>query len=434
MNLDLTNVIAMIRSSRLALGLGVFGAFGLVAALLIATGSHPEPQERLEKAWPVSVMLAQPGTVRPSLVTFGRVESRQVAKLKTSVTAPVMSLLVSEGEWVNSGDSLVALEQQELGLALTMAEADHRRRLAQLNSVKTENELAIKLTSHHQTLQEISESKLERNRDLFKNQMISDEVLDEARRLASERTMTLEQHLARVLDFPNRIAEAEAAVTEAAAMRDQAQLNLEQTSIRAPFRGRIMQLHVAPGDRVFQGTTVLEIADYDQLEVRATVPAEQGAKLRQQLNSGAEVKAVGDINGDQLTFVLDRMSGNVKPGHAGIDAFFRPQGNERLDIGLVVNLQVTLPPEQDVVVLPVQSLYENDRIYRVVDNRLQGVDVVRVGDHLNDQGEYRVLVRSNMLGSADKLITTQLPRAIHGLLVEPIDASQFEQAIAAEVD
>ncbi len=309
---------------------------------------------------------------------------------------------------------------------------EYQRRTAQLASVKTDYELANQLTEHHQSLKDISDAKLKRHLDLYQNKMVSDEVLDEARRIASERSMTLAQHLARVTDFPNQIAQAEAAVTEAGAMLEQARINLEQTTLQAPFRGRIIALNVAPGDRVFQGTTLVQIADYDQLEVRATIPADQGARLRTQLEAGAKVSARGRLHGQQIRFVLDRISGDVKPGQAGIDGFFRPEADQQLDIGRVINLHVTLPAEEQVLALPVQSLYENDRIYRVVDSRLQGLDVERVGDHITAEGEYRVLIRSEAIDAGDRLITTQLPRAITGLLVEPIDASEFVQAVAGK--
>ncbi len=113
---------ARILGSRALLGLTVFAGFMLVATLVVATAPSPQPQERLEKAWPVSITVAEPGSMTPTLVTFGKVESRQVANLKTSITAPVDKLLVAEGEWVNEGQPLIALEQRELKLALTMAD------------------------------------------------------------------------------------------------------------------------------------------------------------------------------------------------------------------------------------------------------------------------------------------------------------------------
>jgi hypothetical protein len=43
-----------------------------------------------------------------------------------------------------------------------------------------------------------------------------------------------------------------------------------------------------------------------------------------------------------------------------------------------------------------------------------------VGDYADDDGAYRVLVRSEHLHAGQTIVTTQLPRAISGLRVEPI--------------
>lgn len=76
-----------------------------------------------------------------------------------------------------------------------------------------------------------------------------------------------------------------------------------------------------------------------------------------------------------------------------------------------------MPGEPNVVALPVQSIYENDRIYEVRENRLHAIAIERVGEYQTESGEYRILVRSHELNAGQKIITTQLPKAISGLLV-----------------
>ena len=80
-----------------------------------------------------------------------------------------------------------------------------------------------------------------------------------------------------------------------------------------------------------------------------------------------------------------------------------------------------------------QSIYENNRVYRVEKDRLKAVQVEQIGDYVNEEGDYQILVRSTDISAGDKLITTQLPRAITGLLVDAIDASKFAEALASKV-
>ena len=264
--------------------------------------------------------------------------------------------------------------------------------------------------------------------------MVSDSILDDTRRQANESAIALERHLANLQVLPNVIEQYEASVAEANALVEGAELDLRQTRIVAPFPGRVIRTFVAPGDRVVPGSSVIQVADYDGLEVRASIPVNIGAALRRKFQLGIAVGATGEIDGKPISFSLTRLSGDVKTGQSGIDAFFRTSSNESLDIGRVVNLTVTLPSQQNLVALPVQSIYENDRIYRVEqDDRLKAVQVEQVGDYIDERGDYQILVRSDDIGAGDRLITTQLPRAISGLLVEAIDTGKIAHALASEV-
>ena len=401
----------------------------LIATLIYATRPDAEPAAWQEKAWPVSTMIAEPHSIAPTLLAYGRVESAQMARLKTSIGAPVGRVLVAEGDEVTAGDLLVQLDARELDLALDVARAELMRANSALASVRTDFELASRLTAHHRELHDLSEAKLTRHRDLYGNKMVSDEILDEVRRQYSERAITLESHLARVADFPNRIAEAEARVLEAGALHRRAELDVEQTRILAPFDGRVIERLVSEGDRLLPGVPVITVADSARLEVRANVPA--GVRNRLSGNAG-QTTAEGVIDGAPVPLRLARVSGDVKAGQSGVDVFFVPEAGDSLAIGRILSLRIQLPVEESVVAVPVQSLYENGRLYRVESDRLVALDVEQVGDHLDDDGTYRILVRGEALTGGDRLITTQLPRAITGLLVEPIDAAQLDAALAGE--
>jgi HlyD family secretion protein len=415
------------------LGLSILAASVVLASIIIFTGPSAEPQARTERAWPVSVMTAHPDTRSPTLVAFGKVESRQVANLKTSITAPVAEVVVSEGTWVSTGDPLVILDDQEMRLALAVTNAEYKKRLAQLASARADFELANKITANYQELTTIAEAKLKRHLDLYKNKMVSNGILDEVRREASEHTIRLERHLADLKIFPFIIQQHEASVAEGQALMHKAELDLQQTRIVAPFQGRVISTYVAPGDRVLPGATVVQLADYDGLEVRASIPASVGSALRARFQQNLPVVAHGTLDGRHIPFTLARLSGNVKYGQSGLDAFFKTDSDNALDIGRVVNLNITLPLENDVIALPVQSIYENNRIYLVEDNRLRSIEIEQVGDYVNNEGQYQVLVRSKEIHAGDQLITTQLPRAITGLLVEPISAIALESILAADI-
>jgi hypothetical protein len=164
------------------------------------------------------------------------------------------------------------------------------------------------------------------------------------------------------------------------------------------------------------------------------VPERFGEGLHQNLANNRKVTATTNAG---LVLRLSRLSSQVKRGQSGLDAFFEldaRQGAPETTLGRMLELAITLPEEEAVIALPVQSIYENDRIYAIRDlaagttseldgsqheYRLEAITVERVGEAQAEDGQHRILVRSPEISAGQKIITTQLPRAISGLLVEP---------------
>lgn len=404
-------------------GLMVISLCLLLAFIVVITGPSAAPLERVETSWPVSVVTAEPVNLSPVFFTYGKVESRQVANLKTSISAPVAEVLKHEGEWVQAGDLMIQLDTAEIVLAKTIAQANYDRNVAMLDSVRTDYELSQNLVAQYQQLNEIVSAKLNRAIDLHNRGMISDADLDVSRQEASEQTIRLEEYAARVKDFPNKLAQQQANVDESAAYLEKANIDLDQTRISAPFTGRVIKNEVTQGDRVIAGTSLIQVADYGGLEIRASVPSDIGYRLRANLQRGENIIASAEVDGRSISFPLSRLAADVKPGQSGIDAFFEGSMDEVVDIGRTVQLTIALPVAADVIAMPVHALYQDHTLFKVIENRLEAVFYEEVGDYVSEQGDFNVLIRSNQVKPGDQLMVSQLPRAITGLLVEPIDQS-----------
>lgn len=407
------------RAKRVSAAAAVLGGATLCSVSILATGPAPEPQVQPEKAWPVAVVAAQPETQSPSFTAFGRVESSRIAELGSDLIAPVARVLIREGEWVGAGDLLVELDPREVTLALAEREADLAAQQAQLRSIAAEREALERTVREARSMHRIAEDKLARHQELLNSRLISRSVYDEAVAEANRAAITLETHERQLTNLPNRLAAQQAVVEKARVLVERARLDVAKTRITAPFEGPILGVHVAPGDRTRAGEVLVEIADADAFEVRVPVPPGYEARFQRQLD-GRE--AISALLPDGRRLQLARLAHLVRPGRSGLDAFFRLPGGDqgpRPPLGRVLDLQVRLPEEAGVVALPIASLYENDRIYAVEDRRLRAITVERVGEVHTAEGEYRVLVRSPELADGVQIITTQLPKAVSGLLVEP---------------
>jgi multidrug efflux pump subunit AcrA (membrane-fusion protein) len=415
---------------RVAAGIAFLVGSLLVSMSIFATAPNAAPIVAREKAWPVSVVEITPAPTSPMFNAFGRVEATQVAAIQTELVAEIESVAVREGQWVQKGDVLIELDAAAFELAVREREAELARERAMLARIETERRLTGETTGHYRSVYELAQKKLERHQELMAKRMISQSLLDEVVQQASAAAIEYQNHRLTLADFPNRIAEQQARVAQAGSMLDRARLDLDHATLHAPFSGPVLRVTAAPGNHTLLGQTLAEVADADGLEVRAPLPDAYTTAVRKHLKAGTRIFARTTVDDVPLVLDLARLGGSVRDGHSGLDAFYRvspaalPLGDARdtspLSIGLVLNLTVNLPPEPEVVALPVQSLYENDRIYEVENERLKAITVERVGDHQTVEGEFRVLVRSPELKPGHRVITTQLPKAISGLKVAPV--------------
>ena len=74
--------------------------------------------------------------------------------------------------------------------------------------------------------------------------------------------------------------------------------------------------------------------------------------------------------------------------------------------------------------MPIEAVYDNERVYVVEGERLRSIAVEVVGERVNEQGQYQVLIRSPSLRSGQQLMTTQLSSAITGLKVNNLQTIQ----------
>jgi hypothetical protein len=138
----------------------------------------------------------------------------------------------------------------------------------------------------------------------------------------------------------------------------------------------------------------------------------------QTTNTSNALEASVSLNGKDYKLTLDRLSAEASASQGGIDAFFTLNGNQNIEVGRNLQLKVKLPTEANVVAIPALALYGQNRIYRIVEGRLESLAVQRVGEWTNADGTSLTLVRSSKLQNGDDILVTQLPNAVTGLLVE----------------
>ena len=351
--------------------------------------------------------------MKPAFKAYGKVESNRIARIRSDLVLKIDNVQVREGDWVEAGDLLVQLDVREVQLKLLEKDADLKQAQANLASAEARLELEKQSAKHYQSRFDVAQSKLRRHEDLMQKRLISKSLLDEVTSQANEASIELHRHQQDLRNLPNEIAAHEATVAKAQALKEQAELDLAKTEVRAPFSGPVLGVFAAPGDHTNLTAPLVELADAFSFEVRVQVPDTYATAFKR---GQSDIQATTE-KGTQLE--LSRLANHVRAGQTGTDAFFSyaPEEEPSLMLGQVLDLTVQLPAQEGLVALPVQSIYGSERIFKVVEERLVGVPVTRVGEYENAEDGFRLLVSTDQVAKGEPIITTQLPRAIDGLLV-----------------
>ncbi len=179
---------------------------------------------------PVGVTQAIRGEVRRAIELSGSVEARRTSLVATEVAGLAVEKYVREGDRVKKGQPLLRLRQVDVNLRLRAKEGEIEEARSRL---------------------ELARSAHERARDLFGEELISVERLDNA--------------VSELEAWQGRLARLEAEL-------DLLKAELYVTTVRAPFAGVIAREHVAEGEWVDAGGATFELVDTDHLELALEVP------------------------------------------------------------------------------------------------------------------------------------------------------------------
>ena len=402
-----------------------------------------------EQVWGVSSQLVELQDIAPEITLYGSIEAGETAQLSSTVSAFVTQVNISRGDSIKKGQKLVVLDDSELRLTLAQRKASVRdveaRIKSEMNSDKTNQQafiieqqlLAINQTNFQalikseinsdktnqqallieQQLQAVNQKNFERQQQLVAQKLAPTSRLEDATRALQQQQLSLLNRKNTNSDHPNRIAQLESQLTQSKIQLQFALLDVERTQIVAPFDGRVLSVDTALGNRVRNGDRVVKLYNIQSLELRSQIPARY-LPMMQTADSGRGLEASTFHQGRTYRLTLDRLSAEASSSQGGIDAFFSLGGSQNIEVGRNLQVKVKLPTQKNVAALPELAIYGQNRIYRIVDQRLQVLSIIRVGDWTSPAGDRLTLVRSNELRSGDKVLITQLPNAVTGLLVE----------------
>lgn len=394
------------------------------AVLLVASRPQTEPPPREEKVWSIAAWPADVTSHTPVLTLYGRVEAVQSSRLTAAIAADVLEVNAEEGQAVAKGQILLRLDDRDARLRLQQRAAELAEIRAQLQSEQTRYAQDQAMLDSEQHLLTLAEREVKRAQRLERDKLTSASRIDEAEQARLRQAIALAQRRLAVEDHTARQARLQAQQEKAEVQHALAQLDVEHSVIRAPFDGRIGQVSASPGDRARSGEVLVSLYARDSLQVRAQIASLHLPAVSSALAAGSPLNAEATLAGKRIHLGLGRLAGEIRADRGGRDALFHPAAaGDELIPGAILPLTLQLPPVADSLALPAEALYGNDRVYTIIDHRLQTHRVERLGETLGAHGDHLLLLSSDDIASGTPVLITHLPNAMEGLKVR-IQAEQ----------
>jgi membrane fusion protein, multidrug efflux system len=291
--------------------------------------------EVAEKVQEPSVPVEVAAVQRRPLAAFHRaassIEAARLVEVPCRTAGRVQTTAVEEGDWVEAGQLLAELDNARQKLELRQAELQ----LAE------------------------QERKLERAEKMLAESLISHEEY-ETQRTASE---------------------------QAAAARDLAALNLEDTYLRAPFAGQITARQVVSGQQVQASQAAYTLADFDPLRVRVHLPESVAAKIK----VGEQVPLETDASSDELQAWVERISPVVDPATGTVQVTLRLPGGADARVGGFVKARLTTDRKRDVLSVPKVALVDEGGLRSVFVAAADTVRKLEITTGLHDATHVEVI-------------------------------------------
>lgn len=267
------------------------------------------PQEQTKLAVRVMTVTQEPLTL--TATGYGRVEAVQSWGAVSQVEGRAQKVLagLAVGTVVEAGDVLIQIDPTDYELEIAKTKANIAAAQATLTELNQQEENTRRLLEIEQRVFEVAQAEFDRIQTLSENGTATTASLDTQRKslLTEENTLIGLQNTLAL--YPAQRASAEATLAVRQAELAEAQRGLANTTITAPFRGRVSEETIEMGQFVSVGDALLTLDAIAFAEVvGAFQPQAFGSFMRAAV--GPQLQNLAEIDATRVVEYMEQ--GNVE--------------------------------------------------------------------------------------------------------------------------
>lgn len=407
--------------------------FGAVQGMNYFIATKPDVAKRpvQEKSYAVVTAPVLRADHTPSISVFGEATAGRTVDLRALVAGEVVLVHpeLKAGGLVSEGEELVVVDKFDYEGALTEAQANlAEERAALVESLgRVELEKANVVRAREQL--EFAQRDLERAEDLLQRGSVTERTADERKLLVSQRQQGLEQRQNALALEQAKVVQQEAAIERYIWRLENAERQLANTVLKAPFDAVVRSEAAQPGRLINVNDVIASIYARDELEVRFTLSDNQYGRLVAESGTVVDrpVTVLWTLGNKVLEYdgIVDRTGADVASNRGGVDVFAKitmAAGQTPLRPGAFVEVVIPDQTYPGSFRLPETAIYGEGTVYVIKGNRLVAR---KVAPRAFDDG---FLIVEGDLKDGETVLATRIPEAGEGLLVRPIDGT--EEAVA----
>lgn len=412
----------------------LFGAFKGMNQL-IATRPDVPKRPVQEKSYAVETTTVQQGDYAPLISVYGQTQAGREVDLRALVGGEIVEVHpdLKAGGKVERGDTLVVIDRFDYEGAVTEARAN----LAEAQAALVENEGRVALEKANLVRAgeqlEFAQRDLERAEELLGRGAITERTVDDRKLIVSQRQQSVERSENTLALEEAKVIQQNATVDRLEWRLENAQRQLENTVLTAPFDAIVRSSAAEPGRLISVNDAIVSLYDSSEFEVRLTLSDNQYGRLLADSGTvvGRPVDVIWNLGDQPVTYpaTVTRIGADVVSDRGGVDLIARIDASGAavpLRPGAFVEVAVPDRTFANSFRIPETAYYGQGTVYVVEDNRLQArsVNALAIDDGF-------ILVRGD-LNSGETLLVTRIPEAGEGLLVSDVNAEQPAANEAAE--
>ena len=418
---------------QVTLALVVLFAAVQFMSYLIFTQPRVPIQPPREQYYTVNTELIKVADNRPIITLYGTVVSDRQVELRSLVSGLIeeVSPNLKAGALIEKDQVLLRVDDFEYQGAVFEAEANLSEAKARLIEAELAKEKQQKSIENEKGQLEIARRELERAKKLFESGTLSQSGLDQKQSQFNQQLEKMQQ-LENGLEVADlKIEQQKTSILRAEWKLEQAEKNVENTVLKAPFDSIVIEQNAEIGQTVGGSAVVATLYEQNSLEVRFTLSDTQFGRLLSETGTlqGKELEIVWSGRQPEKIYpaIIERIGGEVVADRGGVDIYARIllEGTEYfLKPGAFV--QVRLPDKlfENSVFMPEAATYDASYVFvKTDDSRMQKRDITVLAYESDN------VVVSGDLTEGEVLILTHIAEAGDGILVEDLDNPQTASAV-----